>query len=247
MAAAFVIDAAAWVLLALAIGLARGGIGDAVRAMGVILVVGVAALVLHRLLKTGTVQRIAVRDPDAVPFIIGVVALADAALTEHYGLTGIFGALVVGLALPARDRPGPWNDAVSSVSRWGRLLVPVFFLVTGMRVLADPLSATSWTAALVATGLAVVGKVGGSYLGARLGGQSPNTALRLGALMNTRGLTEIVVLQAGYSAGILTAPLFLVLLITTLVTTGLTGPLLSVIDRREADCEWPVAVFPGGT
>lgn len=247
MATAFALDAVAWVLLALAIGLAKGDIGGAVRAVAVLVVAGVTALLLHRLLATDTVQRLAVRNPAVMPFAIGAAALIAAAVTEHYGLTGIFGALMVGLALPTRDTPGPWHTAVSSTGRCGRLLVPVFFLFTGMKVLANPLAATSWAAILIATALAIAGKAGGTYLGARLGSHPHETALRLGVLMNTRGLTEIVVLQAGYAAGILTNSLFLVLLVMTLVTTALTGPLLSVIDRREVSRGLPSTVVQGGT
>lgn len=234
MATAFALDGAAWVLLALAIGLAQSDTGNAVRAVVVLLSACAAALVLHRLLMIGTVLRLAARNPAAVPFAVGAAALIAAAVTEHYKLTAIFGALMVGLALPSRDTGGPWQAAVSSTSRLGRRLVPVFFFVTGMQVLSNPLSATSWPAVLIAITLAVVGKAGGSYVGARLGGHPHATALRLATMMNTRGLTEIVVLQAGHAAGILTDSLFFVLLIMTLVTTATTGPLLSAIDRREA-------------
>jgi Kef-type K+ transport system membrane component KefB len=81
-----------------------------------------------------------------------------------------------------------------------------------------------WSVAGVATGVAILGKILGTYVGARLDGHPPGVALRLGALLNTRGLTELVVLQAGYSAGILTAGLFLALVVMALFTTAMTGP-----------------------
>src|SRR5438552_1364443 len=80
----------------------------------------------------------------------------------------------------------------------------------------------------------MLGKVGGSYLGARLDGLSRWIGLRIGILMNTRGLTEIVVLQAGYIAGILTPRLFLAMLLMALLVTACTGPLLSLTERLAA-------------
>ncbi|NUT50763.1 MAG: cation/H(+) antiporter, partial [Saccharothrix sp.] len=64
-------------------------------------------------------------------------------------------------------------------------------------------------------------------------------------LVNTRGLTEIVVLQAGYSAGLLSVRLFLALVVMALVTTGMTGPLLSLIERTRAPKRAPVPELPG--
>ena len=99
---------------------------------------------------------------------------------------------------------------------------------------------------VVLTVLATAAKVAGSYLGARAGGKSPELSLRLGVLLNTRGLTELVVLQAGYSAGILTARLFAAFVVMALLTTAMTGPLCGRIDRytarRKADT--PTAHHP---
>ena len=95
--------------------------------------------------------------------------------------------------------------------------------------------------------LGAAGKIGGGYLGARWGRQPAPVALRVGALMNTRGLTELIVLQVGYTAGILTAPLFLALVVMALVTTAMTGPLLSLIDRHQARLATTVPVAGIGT
>ena len=86
---------------------------------------------------------------------------------------------------------------------------------------------------------AVVGKVGGGYLGAWLGGEGHGDRLKLGVLLNTRGLTELVVVQAGYSAGLITAPMFLVLAVMAVVTTVITGPWHALLDRRSAQVDVP--------
>jgi Kef-type K+ transport system membrane component KefB len=163
----------------------------------------------------------------AVP--LGVLVLAVTLGGEHLGLPAMISAVAIGLAIPVND-PAP---VVQRLHRAGRALVPTFFVVTGFAVLSTDLSATPWVLFAIATVLAVAGKLAGGYLGARLGGQSRPTALRIGVLMNTRGLTELVVLQVGYSTGILTTPLFLALIVMAVVTTVATGPLLLLIDRRE--------------
>jgi Kef-type K+ transport system membrane component KefB len=73
----------------------------------------------------------------------------------------------------------------------------------------------------------------GGHVGARLGGYHRWDALRVGCLMNTRGLTELIVLQVGYSTGVLTPAVFLAFVVMALITTALTGPFLQLIDRTE--------------
>ncbi|MGW7418445.1 cation:proton antiporter, partial [Streptomyces sp. NPDC054863] len=162
--------------------------------------------------------------------LLGAAGLAGSWAFQEQGVTEIFGALLVGLAIP----PDGWHDVVRVVTRIGRLLVPVFFVVTGLTVFGGQFGATPWFAIVLATALGIVGKVGGGFLGARLGGASVLDAARLGVLVNTRGLTELVVLQAGYSAGILTAPVFLALVVMALVTTAMTGPCYGLLERSAA-------------
>ncbi len=224
MAAAVVTDSSAWLLLVVAVGLSGG-----VLLSLVLLAVGVAVTLAGRVLLRGKAATAAAeRFPWIVRVAVAALALLIAFLFEHWGLTAVFGAFVVGLALPA----GPWTDIVRPVTQGGRLLVPVFFVVAGMGVANAPRADVPWDAIAIAVVLAVLGKVCGSYLGARLAGQDRRTSLTVGVLMNTRGLTEIVVLQAGYSAGLLSVRLFLALVAMALVTTAMTGPLLSLIERR---------------
>ncbi len=237
MAAAVFTDSTAWLLLVVALGTASGGWGGVVRSV-VVLAIGVAiALVGRILLRGNTSSQLAARFPKLLSVAVAVTALVLAIQMEHWGLTAVFGAFVVGLAMPNGEDSHRWEEITRPVASLGRLFVPVFFVVAGMGLFATPTSALPWFAAVLATGLAIAGKIGGGYLGARLGGETKRDAVTIGVLMNTRGLTEIVVLQAGYSAGLLSAGLFLALVIMALVTTALTGPLLSLIDlhaRRTA-------------
>jgi Kef-type K+ transport system membrane component KefB len=243
LTAAVVIDALSWPLLALAIAVKASAAAGVTAPLAVLAIGAAGAAGAHALLRRPWVGRLFFRAPQAVPALIGLAALAAAASTEHFGVTVIFGAVVVGLAIPHDSPAVPWDDAVRSVGRAGRLVVPAYFVVTGITVLHAMPWPGPWILTLVIVGLGIAAKVGGGYLGARLGGRPPRSALRVGVLVNTRGLTEIVVLQAGYSAAIITADLFFALIVMALVTTALTVPLLWVIDRR-ADVGGP-QVQPG--
>ncbi|WP_211295835.1 cation:proton antiporter, partial [Amycolatopsis alba] len=186
-------------------------------------------LALRRVLRTPAATRLATRAPRVVAVALGVAAIAAALAFEHGGLTAVFGAVVLGLAVPA-GADTPWRVPVASVTSAGRTLVPVFFVVTGVTVLTSGFHAAQWPLIALTVALGVVGKLGGGYLGARLGGSRRREAARAGVLMNTRGLTELIVLKVGFSAGILTAPLFLAMVIMALVATAMTGPCLLMLD-----------------
>lgn len=238
MTAAMIIDVVAWLLLALALGLAAGGAGGVPRLATVVAAGLLAMFCLGRLLRTAAVTEFRDRFGRLTAVMIGAAGLLGSWVFQEQGVTEIFGALLVGLAIPADG----WHDVVRVVTRVGRLLVPVFFVVTGINVFSGQLGATPWFAIVLATVLGIVGKMGGGYLGARLGGAPASDAARIGVLVNTRGLTELVVLQAGYSAGILTAPVFLALVVMALVTTAMTGPCYALLERSAAR-RWKVAAL----
>jgi hypothetical protein len=112
------------------------------------------------------------------------------------------------------------------------LLLPLFFVFTGLRtqigLLNDPYL---WKVTAAIIGVAVVGKFVGSALAARFVGQNWRDSLTIGALMNTRGLMELVVLNIGYDLGVLTPEIFAMMVIMALVTTFMTGPALDLIER----------------
>ncbi|MGH3546226.1 MAG: cation:proton antiporter [Mycobacteriales bacterium] len=231
MAAALSIDVVAWLLLAAAIALAAGGVGGILGTATVLVAGTLAAIGLARLLFTGTARRLASRYPRGAAIGLGTTAVAAGILTEHHGVTIVFGATLVGLAVCGKGSDNPWTAAVHKSAALGHLLVPAFFVVSGAWMIPADWSTLPWVALAVAVALAIAGKAGGSYLGARLAGQDHWTGLRLAALMNTRGLTEIVVLQAGLAAGLITSGLFFALVMMALVTTVITGPALSAIER----------------
>jgi nucleotide-binding universal stress UspA family protein len=160
-----------------------------------------------------------------------LVMLASAWATEVIGIHALFGAFLAGAIMPPNLRfrkllIGKMED-VSVV-----LLLPLFFVFTGLRTRIGLLTNEHlwWTCAAV-IGTAVLGKFGGSLIAARFTGNSWKDSLSIGALMNTRGLMELVVLNIGYDLGILNAEMFAMMVLMALVTTFMTGPALSLINR----------------
>ncbi|WP_237774405.1 cation:proton antiporter [Actinosynnema sp. ALI-1.44] len=238
LSAAVLTDAVAWPVLAVAVGLTSGSLTRAAVALITLLAGVAAALGLRRLLRTGLANRVFAWLPGGTALVLAAAALGAASLAERLGLHLVCGAFLVGLAIPTGDAAEPWARPVRWVYTVGRWLVAVYFVVAGVTLFARPLGTTPWLATLVATlvvtVLAVVSKIGGGYAGARLAGHPRRSAAEIGVLLNTRGLTEVVVLQIGLSVGILTPLLFLACLVMALVTTSLTGPALSFIDHRAA-------------
>ena len=117
------------------------------------------------------------------------------------------------------------------------LLLPLFFAFTGLRTLIGLLNEGHlWATCGLIIFIAVAGKFGGSAIAAKLTGQSWKDSFSIGALMNTRGLMELIVLNIGYDLGILSSTLFAMMVLMALITTFMTAPLLDLIeyyDRRK--------------
>ncbi|MGW7519833.1 cation:proton antiporter [Streptomyces sp. NPDC054796] len=233
LTAAVIQDIAGWLLLSVAVSLNTGSAGGTARTMAVFAAGAVGAMLLRWVLRGKAVCRLFEGRPLLTALLLGALALTAGLGSERLGLTAVFGAVLVGAAVP-RGALLPWNGAVARVTRIGRRLVPLFFVTTGVTVLTKAMGATSWTLVLLVTVLGFVCKTGGGYAGARIGSQSRWESLRIGVLMDTRGLTELIVLSVGHSTGILTGPMYLALLIMAVVTTAVTGPLLSAVSWGEA-------------
>jgi Kef-type K+ transport system membrane component KefB len=161
-----------------------------------------------------------------------VFAFASACFTEMIGIHALFGAFLAGVIMPSpsfRSFLTERLEAFSAVS-----LLPLFFAFTGLRTQLNLLG--DWKGWLVCVGViavAVVGKLGGSMLAARWSGMGWQDAFSLGALMNTRGLVELIVLNIGYELGVLSTRIFAILVLMALVTTAMTGPFLSIIGAWQ--------------
>ncbi|MEV0011047.1 cation:proton antiporter [Streptomyces sp. NPDC047973] len=231
LTSAVVIDTVGWLLLTLALCLSSGSLGGFGHSLLALALAVVCGLAIRAAMLTSAAQRLCERTPRTAAVTLGVAAIGVALSVEHLGMTAIVGAAVVGMAVP-KGPTSPWTPVVASVARTGQALVPVFFVVTGVTVFGEQRGSAGWQLFAVAIALGMGGKMAGGYLGARLGGQSAHSSRQIAVLMNTRGLTELIVLQAGLTSGVLTPPLTLVLVVMALLTTAMTEPLLRLLDRR---------------
>jgi Kef-type K+ transport system membrane component KefB len=150
--------------------------------------------------------------------------------TEVIGIHALFGAFMAGAIMPENIKfRNIFIEKVEDVALV--LLLPLFFVFTGLRteigLLNDPYL---WKVTGLIILVAVLGKFVGSALAAKFVGQNWKDSLTIGALMNTRGLMELVVLNIGYDLGVLTPEIFAMMVIMALVTTFMTGPALDFIN-----------------
>jgi Kef-type K+ transport system membrane component KefB len=161
--------------------------------------------------------------------------LTSAFLAEIIGIHALFGAFLAGVSMPqdAKIRETLRNK-IEDVSLL--LFLPIFFAHTGLRTQIGLLTSDGlWKICGLVIACAVAGKIFGTLFAARIMGQSWKNSLSLGALMNTRGLMELVVLNIGYDLGIITPALFVVLVLMAIFTTLMTGPLLGLIEHIWPD------------
>jgi K+:H+ antiporter len=238
VASAAVVDAAAWVLLAVIVALAGGASPWQLLLLGpyvLVLVFGVRPLLSAALPwwtgKSGF-------------GLIFVGLFLSAAITEWLGMHVVFGAFLFGAILPGRDNQSVRRQ-VDEVDRLCRsFLLPIFFVVAALDVDLSGLGTAGIFELLLMLVVAVVGKLLGAYLGARSSGMKHGPAGAIAALMNARGVTEIVVLQVGLKIGVLDTRLYSIMVMMALFTTALTGPLLALLRRRSGPIARPEVVVP---
>ncbi|GAA2546442.1 cation:proton antiporter [Winogradskya consettensis] len=223
-------DLVAWILLAVVLAFASGKVGPAfVTAGGAILFGLVLWLGGGRI----TARLMAVAD-ERVRLLATVTLLFLVAwYTDEIGLYAVFGAFAVGVVMPTSERTDKVVDTLTPIA--ATVFLPLFFTYSGLRtefgLLGNP-SVLLFAAACVA--LAIAGKFGACWAAARLRGEPNGVALRVGALMNARGLMQLIALNVGLEAGIVNSSLFTVLVLVALITTLMTTPLLSWIERPSA-------------
>jgi Kef-type K+ transport system membrane component KefB len=235
LGAAAVGDVLAWCLLALVVGVAKEQVGDALEVVlwAAVFVAGMILIVrpvVNRYVRTHGMDA---PSPGVVAIVLVGVLLAALA-TEGIGIHAVFGAFLMGALIPhdsrlAHDIEKKLNDVVTV------LLLPAFFAFTGLRTQIGLVSSPmDWAVCGAIVLIATLGKFVGAAAAARLTGHDWREAATIGALMNTRGLMELIVLNIGLDLGVISPRLFAMMVIMALVTTLTTGPVVQVLMTRAS-------------
>jgi Kef-type K+ transport system membrane component KefB len=231
VACAAVGDASAWAMLAIVVAIARAtGVGPAVFNLGltVIFVAVMLFIVRPRLSRWLGVENAEGSPARGVIGLALVFMTASALMTEILGIHALFGAFLAGVVMPHKKEFREYLT-LQLENFSGVFLLPLFFAFSGLRTHVGLLNdATSWLVCAGIIALAMLGKLGGCMGAARFMGMNGKEAFALGALMNTRGLVELVALNIGYDLGILPPQIFTMMVLMALATTFMAGPLLNL-------------------
>ena len=223
-------DVVAWLLLAGVLSIASGHRGPIVKAVAGAVLFALVLLLVVRPALTRYFDRTDLAPSSAVFVIMALLFLA-AWYTDEIGLYAVFGAFSLGAVVPRTPAAEQVTPVMGTLSQ---LFVPMFFVYSGLNTHFSSFSdGRVLVFALAAVAVAVVGKFGACWLGAVLAGETTRDAAYLGALMNARGLMQLIALNVGLQAGIVTQSLFSSLVLVALVTTVMTAPVLQLLDRRS--------------
>jgi Kef-type K+ transport system membrane component KefB len=236
LCAAAVDDVIAWILLAAVVGLTRTGSPKAAGTAFLLTLLFVLFMLTVGKRLVGLLARryeaVGQLSPDLVALILAGV-LFSASMTEWIGIHSIFGGFLFGAIMPQQSRmTHELTDKVEDFTVV--VLLPVFFAVAGLRTnlfALNSIELLGWLGLILA--VAIGGKMIGCGLGARFNGFSWSDALVVGALMNTRGLTELVILTVGQSLGVLSDRTFAMMVIMALVTTIMAAPIINRLIPRK--------------
>jgi Kef-type K+ transport system membrane component KefB len=228
-------DISAWLLLAILTAMVRSAQSWHRLAVTLLLLLAFVAAMLGPIRRaTSFLESLHRKYGTGVELMSSMVLIMLAAswITGRLGVHALFGAFMAGLVMPKNE--GMTTELVERIESLSlALLLPLFFALIGLRTRIDLLTERSmlgYTVAIVAT--AVLGKLTGAAVTARATGMNWKDSLGLGVLMNTRGLVELVILNAGLDLGILSPPLFTMMVIMALVTTFMTTPILIAMKIR---------------
>jgi Kef-type K+ transport system membrane component KefB len=231
-------DVTAWCILAAVIAIVKAGsFVSALFTIGLALTYVLLMLFVIRpfFRRVGTIYANREMVSKPVLALVFMMMLVSAYTTEIIGIHALFGAFLAGVVMPPDlNFRKIIVDKIEDVSLV--LLLPLFFVFTGLRTQIGLLTEGHlWITCGLVILVAVLGKFGGSALAAKIVGESWKNSLSIGALMNTRGLMELIVLNIGYDLGILSPEIFAMMVLMALITTFMTGPALDLINWLMPD------------
>jgi Kef-type K+ transport system membrane component KefB len=240
MASAALDDVSGWTILALVSATVRSSFSVA---QTLLMVAEIAAYTvftlwvtrpLLKILARRTLKREGSNMSTTTLTILILVVLASAAITSLIGIFAVFGAFIIGAMLSDEEE---FKNAILVRLRdfTSLFFLPVFFANTGLRTDVGSIQGVMmWSLCFLVLAAAIVGKLGGCYIGARLSGLPWRDSLVVGVLMNTRGLMELVAINIGFELGVIPRSVFFMLVLMAVVTTYMTTPLLRRAVKRTA-------------
>jgi Kef-type K+ transport system membrane component KefB len=229
LASAAIADVLAWTLLAVVVALA--GSSAQWKVALAIPYVAVMFLIVRPLLRR--LSRFYLQAGRLTPNILAIVLaglLLSSYATNWMGLHFIFGAFLFGIVMPRENVLGLREEILERLEQVSVVvLLPIYFVVAGLSINLSTIGSSGLVELAAILVVAIAGKLVGSYLGAQFTGVHGRNAAVIATLMNTRGLTELVILGVGLQLHILTRPLYTLMVIMALVTTAMSGPLLKAI------------------
>lgn len=226
-------DLTAWCILAAVIALVKSGSSVSVLytiALALLYVVMMLKVLRPALQKLEDIYIANEKKRTPIIALFFIILILSSYTTSIIGIHSLFGAFVAGIVMPEdfsfRKMIIEKIEDVSLV-----LLLPLFFVITGLRTQIGLLNEGHlWATFGWILLVAVTGKFGGSAIAARMVGQSWKDSFSIGVLMNTRGLMQLIVLNIGYDLGVLSPQIFAMMVLMALVTTFMTGPALDIIN-----------------
>jgi Kef-type K+ transport system membrane component KefB len=229
LASAAIADVLAWALLAVVVALA--GSSAQWKVLLAIPYVALMFAVVRPLLRR--LSQFYLQAGRLTPNILATVLaglLLSSYATQWMGLHFIFGAFLFGIVMPRENVLGLREEILESLLQVSLLvLLPIYFVVAGLNINLSTIGSSGLVELAAILVVAIVGKLVGAYLGAQFTGVHGRNAGVIATLMNTRGLTELVILGVGLQLHILTRPLYTLMVVMALVTTAMSGPLLKAI------------------
>jgi Kef-type K+ transport system membrane component KefB len=228
-------DAVSWCVLAVVLAAFGAGAGVAVLAIGGGLLYALFIILFGRRLLA-PLGAIVEREGEMSTTILGLTLALfclSAFIMDAVGIHAIFGGFILGTVMPRGLFAEELKRKVEPLT--AILLLPMFFTYSGLNTRMDMVNSLSLL--MIALGIlavSILAKFGACWAAARLAGEDNRTALGIGALMNSRGLMELIIINIGLQKGIIGPTLFSMMVLMAIVTTMMAGPLFERVYGRKA-------------
>jgi len=228
-------DAVSWCVLAVVLATFGGGPGVAVLAIGGGIVYAAVIMIFGPRLLAPLGRQVE-RDGEMTMTVLAITLslfCVSAFIMDAVGIHAIFGGFILGVVMPRGAFAAELKNKIEPLTVV--LLLPMFFTYSGLNTRMDMVNSVQLLlVALAILAASIAAKGGACYLAARLSGEDNRTALGIGALMNSRGLMELIIINIGLQKGIIGPTLFAMLVLMAIVTTMMAGPLFELVYGREA-------------